>query len=149
MEVKVCSPVKFVSAETTEEGIRVFWKEARTAKRGAYAKSAEWDISPGCCLVLAFTSLYRVVKGACLINDRRSFFPNNIPQMQRQQAYIAIHIEAITSIPRPSHVLQLRVPELSDTFPRMLNHFCAVLLHHAVIWRYLAHNVRAKSETPV
>ena len=54
MEVKVCSPVKFVSAETTDFGTRPLEKGARTAKRGAYAKSAEWDMSCAFRVVSAF-----------------------------------------------------------------------------------------------
>ncbi len=43
LDVNVCSPLKVVSFGSTCVGMREFWKSAKIANKGPYAKSAMCD----------------------------------------------------------------------------------------------------------
>jgi hypothetical protein len=76
--------------------------------------------------------------------QRRLLLPDEHPHPESHEGHVSLHIVSVCAIPRPSHVLHLRMPELGHCFPGVSDHYRTVLRHNGIFGQILCPQQQAK-----
>jgi hypothetical protein len=69
--------------------------------------------------------------------DGCSIFADERPHLKCEDAEVAVHVEAIASVPGACDISEVCVVQLSERRPGLANHLRSVLSHQTVLWHVL------------